>query len=337
MTRELNLEHLYRMTDEVGMFQHAHYSLPDPAHGYCVDDNARALIAVLRAFEITGVQGLTSYIDLYLRFVERCQRPDGAFHNFMSAEGQWLDEVGSEDSHGRAAWALGFVAARSAESGFRERALRCLRRALPCLSTQTWLRANAFTLLGLQQWQTMESLPELRLASEQLADRLAQAYMSCAGEGWQWFENQLTYSNAVLSQALLGTKHRDIGLVSLAWLCQVMELPDRGCMRLIGNQGWFSRGGQPAEYDQQAVDARHTVTACVAAHRVSGDDRFKNWGQMAYEWFLGRNTLGASLIDPSTGGCFDGLSPTGPNLNQGAESLLAWLLATEDVIEAGWG
>jgi hypothetical protein len=328
---QLVLDHLYRLTDSTGIYQHAKGARPNPEFGYCVDDNARALIVAIRAHGLTGDNGLLDYVRHYLAFVERCQRLDGRFHNFMSAEGAWLDDVGSEDSQGRAVWALGFAARNSPQAEVRIRALECLDRALPRLTELTWLRARAFALLGLAEWQATEPSVEVAAMRDRHASALASAYQDRAGPNWRWFEDGLTYCNARLSQALLGTRWSEIGLESLDWLCRLMEV--NGVMALIGNDGWYRKGGSRATFDQQPVDAGDLASACSAAYAACGEERFRDWAHLAHGWFTGKNVLGQSLIDPETGGCFDGLQAAGVNQNQGAESLLAWLLAAEDALE----
>mgnify|MGYP001365225105 CR=1 FL=1 len=299
-----------------------------------MDDNARALIVAIRAHALTADNGLLDYVRHYLAFVERCQRPDGRFRNFMAADGSWLEEVGSDDSQGRAIWALGFAAGRSAQTEVRLRALRCLDGALPRLRGLEFLRSRAFVLLGVQAWAQVEPAAELdELAGDFGAD-LAAAYERCAGPGWRWFEDVATYCNTRLSQALLGTGWSNVGLESLAWLCTEMDAGTH--MNVVGNHGWYPRGGRPALFDQQPVDAGATVAACVAAYQLSGEERFRRWAELSCAWFQGRNITGRPMIDHESGGCYDGLEETGVNSNQGAESLLAWLMAQEDLLEMGW-
>ncbi|HLY64220.1 MAG TPA: glycosyltransferase [Chloroflexota bacterium] len=331
----IKLDHLYRLTDNTGIYQHARWSRPNPEFGYCLDDNARALVVAIRAHALTGENGLLDYVRHYLAFVERCQRADGRFHNFMSADGKWLDEFGSEDSHGRALWALGYAARHSPQVEVRARALQCLDRTLPALNELRYLRAAAFTLLGLAYWREAEPADALDNLTQRLSALLQAGYKQHSGDEWHWFEDELTYCNARLPEALLATPgYETIGLESLTWLCEQLEVD--GSISLIGSNGWYQRGGERAMYDQQAVDASGLVSACVAAYRHSGQERFRNWARLAYEWFHGRNPGRRPMIDPDTGGCFDGLQPAGVNQNQGAESLLAWLLAWEDMSEAGW-
>ncbi|HEX6513423.1 MAG TPA: hypothetical protein VF157_14050 [Chloroflexota bacterium] len=288
----------------------------------------------IRAHKLLGESGLIDYVRHYLAFVERCQRPDGRFRNFMAADGRWLDELGSEDAGGRAVWALAFAARHSPQTEVRVRALRCLDATLGWLGELRWLRPRAFALLGLAAWREAEPSPALDELAQELACSLQAAFERASTADWLWFEDELTYCNARLPQALVGTAFSDTGLRALAWLCQVLE--QGGCISLIGNRGWYRRGAERAVFDQQAVDAAALVSACAAAFRRSGDARFRRWAELGYAWFHGRNPGRRPMLDPETGGCYDGLTPEGVNLNQGAESLLAWLLAWEDMAEQGW-
>jgi hypothetical protein len=332
MEQALDLNHLRRLTGSQGLYQHAIGSQPNPEFGYCLDDNVRALMMALRAQVLTGDDELLQYAECYLAFVERAQRPDGRFRNFMDAGGAWLEELGSDDSNGRAVWGLGFAVRHAPSPELRQRALRLLERAVPAIEGHAFLRAKAFSLLGLRHWIVLD--PSRAGLAHALAAELAAAYEANAGDGWRWFEPALTYCNASLSDALLDTDFQAIGLASLDWLCGVMD--QEGVLSLIGNDGWYVRGGRRAVFDQQAVDAAALSSACVSAYRATGQARYRRWARMAYRWFVGENVTRERMIDSETGGCYDGLRPDGHNPNQGAESLLAWLSAHEDMLELGW-
>jgi len=196
-------------------------------------------------------------------------------------------------------------------------------------------RSRAYVLIGLQHWRAAEPSAALARLTTAHAQALADAYKACAQPEWRWFEDELTYCNARLPQALLVMPgYADIGLESLGWLCEIMEVD--GCVRLIGCDGWYPRGGRRAVYDQQGVDAAALVSACVDAYKISNDERFRRWAQLSFGWFHGQNIVKRSMIDTDSGGGYDGLTPDGVNTNQGAESLLSWLLAWEDMAETGW-
>ncbi len=315
-----------------GMYQHAAGSEPNPEFGYCLDDNARALIVVLRAHLLTRQPLLLQYAGRFLNFVERAQRPDGRFMNFMDAGGAWLEQVGSDDSNGRAVWALGFASRYAPDNTLRGRATRLLARAVPAIEAHTFLRAKAFSLIGLQHWLAVD--PPAASVAIGLAADLAGAFEDCATKAWRWFEPELTYCNARLCEALIGTNFQHIGLMSLDWLCEIMECD--GMLRLIGNRGWYRRDGTRAIFDQQPVDAAATSSACVTAYRATSEPRYARWARMAFDWFQGHNTTHERMVDDATGGCYDGLQPAGHNTNQGAESVLAWLLTQEDSLELAW-
>lgn len=334
----LNLDHLYRMTDDKGLYQFAMESTPDPRYGYCVDDNARALIVAIKAQILTEDKKLDDYVENYLSFIEGSQRKDGRFHNLMNAEGEWTDEdgVGSDDSQGRAVWALGFAARMSPEKDIRGRALKCLNHSFNNLADLSPIRTRAFALLGLNDWLAVDPSPRVHDLIGQHTTALTDAYKNYASDDWRWFENELTYCNARLPQALLVTPQgRKIGLESLNWLGETYEVD--GQISLIGFKGWYPRGGKRADFEQQAVDAGDMVSACVEGFKQSGDEKFRHWAKLSYQWFLGKNVGNRLMIDEKTGGCFDGLRENGEvNPNQGAESLLAWLLAWEEMKEMGW-
>ena len=330
----LKLDHLYRLTDATGIYQHALGAGANPEFGYCLDDNVRALMVAIRAQTIGGDRALSEYVERYLAFTERALRPDGRFRNFMDAAGAWLEDTGSDDSNGRAIWGLGFAARYAADKDLRSRALRALAQTLPALGALRFLRAKAFSLLGLRHLLAAGAGSGVEQQADALGQDLARAFWTARGDNWRWFENELTYCNATLCEALIGGKWTDVGIESLIWLCETMT--PEGVLDLIGNDGWYPRGGHRAVFDQQPVDAAAVSSACVSAFRATGDTRFEQWAKLAYAWFSGTNVIGERMIDDASGGCFDGLTPTGHNENQGAESLLAWLSTQEDMIELGW-
>jgi glycosyltransferase involved in cell wall biosynthesis len=338
---EMDLRHVRAMTDDTGMLQHAVFSIPRYEEGYCLDDNARALL-LMTLLENAGnddpalVRALASR---YLAFVSHAfERTSGRFRNFLSYGRQWLDPRGSEDSHARALWALGAVVGRASDPGRHSLAGDLFHSAMPAVTAFTSPRAWAYVLLGideyLQAFQGDSSVEALRGA---LADRLLGLYERTSRSDWPWFEDSVTYCNARLSQALIvcGSRMRrtdmqDAGLRSLEWLVSVQVSPD-GHFAAIGSNGFYRRGASPAAFDQQPVEACATAGACVAAHGSTGDRRWEAHGRRAFNWFLGQNHLQQWLYDPSTGGCRDGLHADRINRNQGAEATLSFLLALCDM------
>jgi hypothetical protein len=334
---ELNLEHLRVMTDGTGILQHASFSVPRYAEGYCLDDNARALL-LMTLIEEAGADDpgaarvLTSR---YLAFVSHAFNVDaGRFRNFMSYSRQWAEESGSEDSHGRALWALGAVVGRCTDPGRQSLSGDLFHAALPVVSTFTSPRAWAFALLGIDEYlRAFRGDSNVQATRCRLAERLLDLYRRTSSGDWQWFEDRVTYSNARLPQALLvtGTWIRDDEMVaagtrSLEWLATAQHSKD-GYFVPVGSNGFYTRGTSGAAFDQQPVEACAMVSACLEARRVTGDERWSEHARRAFRWFLGENQLQKPLYDASTGGCRDGLHPDRPNENQGAEATLSFLLA----------
>ncbi|MCH8164878.1 MAG: glycosyltransferase family 4 protein [Planctomycetes bacterium] len=333
----LKLEHLRRMTDGTGLLQHATFGVPNYSEGYCTDDNARALIFSVLVDEAADVSSeeLSGFASRYMAFIQHAFDPrTKRFRNFLSHDRRWMEEEGSEDSHGRAMWALGTVVARRQQQGIREWAGQLFEAALPPTLQFKNPRAWAFTLLGIHEYLTRYSGDRIAQDAQRvLGERLLDMYQPGSDSDWLWFENVLTYCNAKLPHALLvcgRSMSRDdmveTALESLEWLAQIQRA-DGGHFVPIGCNGFYPRGGERARFDQQPIEAHATVSACLEAHRATGDDQWKVEAQRAFDWFVGRNDLRTPIYDPSTGGCHDGLQPDHVNPNLGAESMLAFLLS----------
>jgi len=328
-----DLAHLRALTDDTGLLQHAIYRIPRREEGYCVDDNARALLLVTLLAE-DGWPEAAALAPRFLAFVQHAFNPrHGRFRNFMGYGREWLEEAGSEDSHGRTLWALGTVAGRSREEGHRALATHLFRAALPAVSAFAFPRSWAYALLGLDEAIRAGDPGEgLDACGTLLADRLLAQYRAHRDDGWRWFEDEVTYCNARLPQALLrqgGRTGREelvaAGLEALGWLCEVQTDAD-GRFAPVGSEGFFPRGGVKAAYDQQPVEACATLSACLEAWSLSRAQPWLARAQAAFAWFLGGNPLGLPMADPG-GGCRDGLGPDRRNENQGAEATLSFLLA----------
>ena len=334
---QTDLRHVRAMTDDTGMLQHAAFSIPRYDDGYCLDDNARALLLMTLLEDIGSddpptVRGLASR---YLAFVSHAfDRPNGRFRNFLSYSRQWMEPHGSEDSHARALWALGAVVGRASDPGRHSLAGDLFHAAMPAVTVFTSPRAWAYALLGIEEYLVAfkgdSSVEALRV---DLADRLLGLFERTSRRDWPWFEDSVTYCNARLPQALIVTGSRthrgdmlEAGALSLEWLLSVQRSAD-GHFAAIGSNGFYQRGSLPAAFDQQPVEACGTVSACLEAYHVTGDARWLDHARRAFNWFLGQNHLHQWLYDPSTGGCRDGLHADRPNQNQGAEATLSFLLA----------
>jgi len=338
----LKLDHFNALTDDTGMFQHAIFTIPNRGEGYTTDDNARALIFAIQLEEINREQSQNADStnrdspSRYLAFLEHAfNAKKRRFRNFLGYDRRWKEEQGSEDSHGRALWALGTVLGRSENQGLRGAAGRLFEFALPAVSEFHSPRACAYSLLGIQEY--LHSYPGDRDAQRirfTLAHRLFDMYQSIRRHDWKWFEDVVAYGNARLPQSMLvvGSVCADdrmvsAGLEALDWLLDAQRCEINGHFVPIGSQGFYRQGGEKARFDQQPIEAAGAVSACLEAYRATGDARWRDEAWSAFNWFLGDNDLQIPLYDSVTGGCRDGLHPERVNENQGAESTLSFLMA----------
>jgi glycosyltransferase involved in cell wall biosynthesis len=343
----LKLNHVNALTDDTGMQQHAIFTIPNRAEGYTTDDNARALIFSVLLDELGADHlakdqfGKTEAPDpdwpfRYLAFLEHAfNSKKKRFRNFLGYDRRWLEDQGSEDSHGRALWALGTLLARSTNHGLRGAAGRLFEFSVPPVTGFHSPRACAYAVLGIQEY--LHSYPGDRDAQRvrlTLAKRLLDMYESIRRADWKWFEDVVSYGNARMPQALLlaGSACGDermltAGLESLNWLMETQRCQTNGHFVPIGSQGFYHQGGEPARFDQQPIEAAGAVSACLEAYRATGDIGWRTQAWTAFNWFLGDNDLQVSLYDSETGGCRDGLHPDRANQNQGAESTLSFLMA----------
>lgn len=338
----LRLEHLARMSDSTGIFQHAIFNVPNFHEGYCTDDNARAYILCNQLEEQGGQppkENLGRLASSYLAFLAAAlDYESGRFRNFMSHGHLWLEDKGSEDSHARALWATGSGAGRSRHDGHRRLSMQLFERGLPAVESFTSPRSWCFTLLGIHEYLRQAPIkPEIEAMRKLLTERLVASWHRYSTEHWPWFESSVTYDNARFCQALLlsgqwmpDAEALDIGLKSLRWLASIQKTPT-GCFRPIGSNGFYQRDGARADFDQQPVEAQAMVAACHEAFRATQDSVWTREAKRAFEWFLGRNDLGLALYDFSTGGCSDGLHADRISENQGAESTLAFHLSLAEM------
>jgi glycosyltransferase involved in cell wall biosynthesis len=337
---ELRLDHLMSMTDRTGLLQHATYNIPNFHEGYCLDDNARALVLTVLLEEIDEdspeVERAATTYAAFLNFA--FDSSGGRFRNFLGFDRRWLEEVGSADSIGRATWAIGTCVGRSKRRDLQFWGVRLFEPALVAASETNSPRAWAFAVIGIHEY--FRRLSGDRLANqlrETLTTRLVELYEQSAADDWHWFEPKASYDNAKLSHALIlsgrwanNPRALEIGLESLHWLAENNRSP-AGHFRPIGSNGFYSRGEEAAEFDQQPLEAHAMVSACIEAYRATEDMFWFDQAHHAFEWFLGRNDLGLPLYDASSGGCRDGLHEDRVNQNQGAESTLAFLLSLAEM------
>ncbi|HET7539856.1 MAG TPA: glycosyltransferase family 4 protein [Polyangiaceae bacterium] len=334
---EQHLGHIHQLTDSTGILQHALFSIPRYEDGYCVDDNARALL-LMALIEDGGTDDhaiVRVLASRYLAFVSHAfDYACGRFRNFMSYQRSWTEACGSEDSHGRALWALGTVVGRSRDHGKHSLCGALFQRALAPVSTFSSPRAWAFVLLGIDEYlRAFRGDTSVQALRQLLATNLFELLQRTSTAEWLWFEDQATYENARLCQALIASADamdrpelKLAGLKSLEWLVSV-QYADGGVFSPIGSRGFYQRGGPRALFDQQPLDAWATVSACLQARRSTANESWLQHARRAFAWFLGRNHLQQSVYDATTGGCRDGLHQDRPNENQGAESTLSFQLA----------
>jgi glycosyltransferase involved in cell wall biosynthesis len=337
---EIKLSHLSRMTDSTGVFQHAIFSVPNFSEGYCVDDNARAFILAALLGELGAdperarALATTCAAFLHHAFDLKTKR----FHNHMSFDRRWLDERGSDDCQGRTLWALGVGVGRSPYRSFQIMAGQLFATALPMLTELTSPRAWAFGLIGIHEYlRRLGGASVANQTRETLTSRLMELFERNARQNWLWFEESLSYDNAKLAHALIlsgrATGQQEVfeqGLRALRWLTE-LQISEKGHFRPIGTNGFYSRDGARANFDQQPIEAQATVSACLEAYRVTSDLWWYEQAQRAFDWFIGWNDLGLELYSPETGGCRDGLHVDRINRNEGAESTLAFLLSLAEM------
>jgi len=333
-----SLEHLKRLTDNTGVFQHAKFIVPDREPGYCTDDNARAVIVTAQYYVKYREPQVLKLLNVYLAFVLHAQRDDGSIRNFMSFDRTWLKNEPGSDALGRVLWAFGTLIANPPSAPYlslaRDRFDFCVGQA-----AGQYPRGIAYSIFGMADY--LKQFPQAGDIKQQLAmaaDRLLAHYEQNAQPDWHWFENRLTYDNAVLPHALFvaglaldDRKYLDVAERTCEFLLQNTFSGEH--FSFVGSNGWYERGGKKAAFDQQPIEAASTVMMLRAAYDATQDSRFLALQRKAFDWFLGDNDLHSPLYDATTKGCCDALMAEGVNMNQGAESTLSFLLALLSVIE----
>ncbi len=336
---QVQLGHFLSMCDDTGLLQHAMCGVPDRAHGYCVDDNARGLLLAC-ALNAPGEQALPEAVTVCLAaFVQHAWNPAASrFRNFLSFDRRWLEEVGSEDSHGRTLWALGECVRSDGNESRRRWAASLFAEALPAAAAFASPRAWAFTLLGLDAYcVTVRKDSHARELRRELAERLMGLLEPVESPEWTWFEESLAYDNARLPQALIVTgvavgapAFIAAGMRTLRWL-MTQQTSASGVFRPVGSDSFGRKREAPRPFDQQPLEAAATISACFAAWRADGDAVWTTEAARAFAWFLGSNDLLAPLVDLDTGSCRDGLHPDRANENRGGESVVSYLLGLTEI------
>jgi len=328
---QIKLEHLKKLTDKFGIIQFSKSSMPDKSSGYNVDDNARALITAILHNHLFNSRLSFNLAKKYLSFLEYAQEKDGRFKNNFKNENEILDAY-SEDAFGRAIWALGYTLNKIKNKKMLKKTRELFDHSYKNINKLTSPRAKAFTIMGL--YHVHKKFPHKKLINKvkKLANTLTKLYKENSTEKWCWFEDNLTYANAKLPEALFlaydltkSDKYLEIAEKSLHFLSDIMFKED--ILMPIGQNGWCSKDGRRSFFDQQPIDASVMVHAYITAYKTTKDKHYNEKAVLAFNWFLGQNHLNQMLYDETTGGCFDGLGKHSLNINQGAESTISYLMA----------
>jgi hypothetical protein len=334
---EPSLEHLNRLTDDTGLFQHARYTVPYREEGYCTDDNARAVIVTAKYCARYHDKQALQLLDRYLAFILHSQNINGSIKNLMNFDRTWRKTDPGNDALGRVLWALGTVLANPPAPSYIPIAREYFENSAVYVEKQS-PRGKAYSILGMGEY--LKQFPEadnLKGWMEMAADSIADQYENNNSPDWQWFEAALTYDNAVLPCALfiagtvLENKYLDVAEQSCRFLLE--NIFNGSYFSFIGCEGWYKRDGERAQFDQQPIEAASTCLMLKAAYEATEDDKFLTLQRKAFQWFLGENDLNIPLYDSKTKGCSDGLMSEGANPNQGAESTLSFLLSLLTTLE----
>ena len=332
----LNLDHVKKMTTDVGIIQFSKINQPDIETGYTIDDNARGLVAMCMHYELTGDKADIPYIQKYLNFIEFCQQPGGNFLNYVDKNRQFTAQNSENlsDANGRAIWALGFLISKKGllHQGMIIQADAIIQKALPHLETLHSTRTMAFVIKGLYYCNLVKSSTVNTALIETLANRLVQMYRHESEPEWQWFEPYLTYGNSILPEAMLcaymetgDLDYKKIAKSSFDFLLSMTFKESR--IRVISNKTWLQKGLEAAEHGEQPIDVAYTIMALSKFYDVFKEADYERKMETAFNWFLGKNHLHHIIYNPCTGGCYDGLEEHSVNLNQGSESTLSYLMA----------
>lgn len=322
-------QHLFRLTDDTGIFQHTRFAVPDYQHGYTTDDNARALIVAVKLYELTGEEKYIELMYKYLSFLHYALTEQGKFKNFMDFQRKFIEEEGSEDCFGRCVWAIATVlSSPKLPQNTKRIANYLLGKMEQNLNKLTFLRAKAYTLLGICLLKNEKYTSRIQV----LVDDFKKAYAHHKCNEWHWFENEMTYSNAIIPGALFlaaqNLNQPDVLELAKESFCFLLkQTVHEGSFKAIGCMGWYKKDEKRAEFDEQPIEAGETVYVCDIAYQVTKKLEYLHYLQLVCDWFYGKNCLKQSMIDPETKGCFDGITSEGVNLNQGSESIISLLLA----------
>jgi len=333
----INFSWLQALTDDTGILQHAKFAVANRKEGYTTDDNARALVAVLKYYRLRREEPVSRLAETYLSFLFHMQKDDGMVHNYMGYDRSFLDGEGSHDSLGRVLWASGYTQDTPTPEDFRMSAKEIFDRGLIWALKSDSPRTRAFAILGLYHYA--KAFPQdknLPLNMTLLANRLCEGYRCESTSSWQWFEPYLTYANPRLPQSLFRAyqttgeqAYLRIAEKTLGFLVEKQIIQD--VFHPVGNRSWLMRGGEQALYDQQPIEASCMVEAASTAFQATRQEKYLEIAYTAFEWFMGKNSKKVIVYNPATSGCYDGITPEGLNRNQGAEAAISFLLARLEI------
>lgn len=330
---KIDTSHLIKMTDNFGLIQFAIQTEPDKNSGYTLDDNARAILVCTKHYEKFREFKQLDLIRTYLNYIKYVQKKDGKLYNFVGKDKSINKDNWSEDAHGRAIWALGYmISSPNIPDDFKREAEMIIRKAIAASSEIGSPRSLSFIIQGLYFYNRVANSTRIRRHIEYLANTLITLYKTSSNPTWRWFEPYLAYGNSKLPEALLYAylstgkrEYLDIGLESLDFL--LSKTFNNEIFVPIGQKGWYYQDGKKAEYDQQPIEASYMIQSLILAYKIMRDEKYKKYALQTFQWFIGKNSLNQVVYDSTTGGCFDGLGENAINLNQGAESTISYLMA----------
>lgn len=334
---EISLEHIKRLTTDTGMIQFSKIATPDPESGFTLDDNARALIAVAKHYQLTGDEEDLRLIDIYLDFIIFCQQDDGSFMNYVDHEGNYYDknrDENLEDSNGRAIWALGEFCSYDCLFSYNNlrRAEMALEKALPNIPNFTSPRAMAFAIKGLYHLNIKNNETSIKNLITSLADNLVSKFRGVSDSKWRWFEDYMTYANSVLPEAMLyaylatgNSLFEKTAIMSFDFLLSIIYKNKQ--IKVVSNKGWHNKGKVAHNFGEQPIDVAYTIMTLGLFYDTFGDEAYLKKMRNAFDWYLGKNHLHKIIYNAATGGCYDGLEEHHVNLNQGAESTVSYIMA----------
>lgn len=334
---KVKLNFLRTLTDSTGIIQHSAYGIPNRLHGYTTDDNARALIAAIYAYEDEPCSENLKLIYTYLSFMNHAYNPEYAFRNIMNYQRKFQDINGTDDCLGRSLWGCGTAASSNIPEAMRLFAKWLFIKAFTQVEFLTGPRSKAYALLGLYNYLKINPIEDWLIEKGTwMADTINTGLIAHSDEDWVWYEPYLTYGNAIIpmgmiaaSEILKSEDYSKSAEKSIDFLTKTLIID--GKLDLIGNDGWYPKGGKRAKFDQQTIDAGYTVILYALAYKHFKLPKYKNLAYLCYEWFFGNNISNVWVYDPETNGCFDAVIEQGVNLNQGAESIICLLMAQNHI------